>query len=141
MNFELTEEQTMFRDMAREFVKREMPHDMIVEYDRDEKDNPTLRKKLGEAGFLGMLFPKEYGGLGLDYRTATVAIEELGKGHYELASSVGAISLCGTPIIIAGTEAQKQKYIPWLMGGEKIFCVAANEANAGSDRACVSMPT
>ncbi|MFC1845961.1 acyl-CoA dehydrogenase family protein [Chloroflexota bacterium] len=137
MDFEFTKEQIMFQDMAREFVKREMTHEMIVEYDRKEKDNPALRKKLGEAGFLGMLFPKEYDGLELDYRTATTVIEELGKGHYELASSVGAIALCGTPIIIAGTEEQKQKYIPWLSGGEKVFCVAANEANAGSDGSAI----
>ena len=137
MDFELTKEQIMFRNMAREFVKREVTHEELREYDRQEKDNPILRKKCGDIGFLGMLIPKEYGGLGLDYLTTTVVIEELGKAHYELGSSVGAAALCGTPILLGGTEAQKRKYLPWLISGEKVFCVAANEANAGSDGSAI----
>ncbi|MFC1974613.1 acyl-CoA dehydrogenase family protein [Chloroflexota bacterium] len=133
MDFELTKEQEMFRNMARDFVKREVIHEELREYDRQEKYNIDLHRKMGKAGFLGFLFPKEYGGLGMDYVTATVVAEELAKGEYYCGSALGAVGLYGTPIAVAGTDEQKKKYLPSLISGEKIFCTASNEANAGTD--------
>lgn len=77
MNFELSEEQVMFRDMARKFAEQEMLP-ILKEHERQHKINFNLIKKLGSLGLIGIHIPQEYGGLGMDYTTAAIVWEQLG---------------------------------------------------------------
>jgi butyryl-CoA dehydrogenase len=133
MDFDLNEEQIMFRDMAREFAKRELSYDKIREFEREDKIDHELHKKLGQAGFLGMVFPKEYGGLELGYTTACAVLEEFARADESTGTRVGETALPGIPIVVAGTDEQKQKYLPSLITGEKTMTTASTEPDAGSD--------
>jgi len=132
MDFDLTKEQVMFRDMAREFAEREIKP-VIRQYDREERFPDEIYKKMAPLGLLGTVIPEEYGGLGVDYITHALICEQLAQGSYEVAAVVGGGVLPGIPILKFGTEAQKQKYLPALCNGEKLFCVSAVEPNSGSD--------
>lgn len=137
MNFELKEEQVMFRDMARKFAEQEMLP-TLREYERQRKVNTDIIKKLGALGLRGVQIPGEYGGLGLDYTTAAIIWEQLGWASWAQAqTSIGDAVLAGTVIMNAGTEEQKQKYLPLLCRGDTIMAVAAVEPNAGSDAAAI----
>ncbi|MCX6011616.1 MAG: acyl-CoA dehydrogenase family protein, partial [Chloroflexi bacterium] len=76
MNFELSEEQIMFRDMARRFAKQEMLP-TLKDYERQRKVNYDVIKKMASLGLIGAHIPQEYGGLGLDYTTSTIIWEQL----------------------------------------------------------------
>ena len=78
MNFELTEEQVMLRDMARKFAEQEMLP-KLKEYERQRKVNRDIVKKMAELGLLGVHLPQEYGGEGLDYTSAAIVWEELSR--------------------------------------------------------------
>ena len=78
LDFEFTEEQNMFRDTAREFGKNEI-EPLIEEYEKEEDFPKELFPKLGEMGFLGIVFPEEYGGVGLDKVTDCIFAEEMGN--------------------------------------------------------------
>lgn len=135
MDFELTDEQTMLRDMARKFAEQEIKS-VIKEYDEQEKFPFEIVKKMASLGLCGTAIPQQYGGLGVDYVTHTLITEQLAHGSYEIAASMGGGLLPGTPIVTAGTETQKQKYLPGLCSGG-IFCASAAEPNAGSDAAAI----
>jgi alkylation response protein AidB-like acyl-CoA dehydrogenase len=133
MNFELTEEQVMFRDMARKFAEQEMLP-TLKEYERERKVNYNLIKKLGELGLIGIHVPQEYGGLGMDYLTSAIVWEQLGWASWAQGqTSVGHGVLSGTVISAVASEEQKRKYLPPLCRGELIIGVAVVEPNAGSD--------
>ena len=137
MNFELTEEQVMFRDMARKFAEREMLP-TLKEYERQRKVNYDVIKKMGSLGLIGVHIPQEYGGLGLDYTTSAIIWEQLGWASWsQTLMSVGHGVLAGTIIANIASEEQKQKYLPPLCRGELIIAVAAVESNAGSDAAAI----
>ena len=137
MNFELNEEQIMFRDMARKFAEQEMLP-TLKDYERQRKINYDVIKKLASLGLIGVHLPQEYGGLGLDYTTAAIIWEQLGWASWaQSLMSVGDGVLAGTIIMNVASEEQKQKYLPPLCRGEMIIAVAAVEPNAGSDAAAI----
>jgi len=137
MNFELTEEQVMFRNMARKFAQREMLP-TLKEYERERKVNYDVIKKMGSLGLIGVQIPQEYGGLGLDYTTAAIIWEQLSWASWTQALvSLGHGPLAGTIIMNAASEEQKQKYLPPLCRGEIIIAMAAVEPNVGSDATAV----
>lgn len=137
MNFELTEEQVMFRNMARKFAQREMLP-TLKEYERERKVNYDVIKKMGSLGLIGVQIPQEYGGLGLDYTTAAIIWEQLSWASWTQALvSLGHGPLAGTIIMKAASEEQKQKYLPPLCRGEIIIAMAAVEPNVGSDATAV----
>lgn len=137
MNFELTEEQIMFRDMARKFGKREMLP-TLKDYERQRKVNYDVIKKMGSLGLIGAHIPQEYGGLGLDYTTSAVIWEQLSWASWtQTLISLGHGVLAGTIIANIASEEQKQKYLPPICRGEMIIAVAAVEPNAGSDAAAI----
>jgi alkylation response protein AidB-like acyl-CoA dehydrogenase len=137
MNFELTEEQVMFRNMARKFAQREMLP-TLKEYERERKVNYDVIKKLGSLGLIGVQIPQEYGGLGLDYTTAAIIWEQLSWASWTQALvSLGHGPLAGTIIMNAASQEQKQKYLPPLCRGEIIIAMAAVEPNVGSDATAV----
>ncbi|MDE2875306.1 MAG: acyl-CoA dehydrogenase family protein [Gemmatimonadota bacterium] len=139
----LTAEQREIRDLAREFVEGEIVP-RAAAWDRDRGFEREVLDKLGELGFLGMLTPQEYGGLGFDVPTYLVALEEIARGDAALSLTV-AIQNGPVPhiLLVHGTEAQKSRWLPALASGEKIAGFALSEAEAGSDpsamstRACV----
>ena len=137
MDFELTTEQAMFKDMAKEFAIREV-QPYVKQWDRDCKMPPEVFKKLGDLGLLGIKAPVEYGGLDLDWMTLGLVTEQL--AYYDFSLGMGSCSrtsLGMLPIIQNGTEEQKKKYLPGLIQGVKTHCFATVEPNAGSDATAI----
>ena len=135
MDFEYTPEQIQLRREVREFAAREIaPH--VMEWDENQTFPLEVVKKLGELGYMGAIFPEEYGGAGLGYVEYAIIIEELSR----IDGSVGIIvaahtSLCSNHVYKAGNEEQKQRYLPKLASGEWIGCWSLTEPEAGSDAA------
>ena len=137
MDFELTEEQIMSRDMARKFAEKEILP-TIKEHERQEIFDPGIIKKMASQGLLAPHMPEEYGGMGLDYVTSSIIWESL--CHASLAVTQAAVSgpiQPATNLLDAGTEEQKQKYLPPVCKGESIMSGAVVEPNAGSDSSMI----
>lgn len=133
MNFELTKEQQMIRDMVRDFAEKEIaPNAKHV--DQTEEFPVDTFKKMGELGFLGIPFPEKYGGVGGDTISYAIAVEEVGRACGSTGLSyAAAVSLGSSPIYYFGTEEQKQKYLVPLASGETLAAFGLTEPNAGSD--------
>ncbi len=137
MDFELTEEQRMFRDTARKFAEQEILP-ILKENERREKFDPGIIKKIAAQGLLAPHMPKEYGGLGLDYVTSAIIWEALCMSS--LAVTQAALSgpiQPATNLLDAGTEEQKKQYLPPVCRGESIMSGAVVEPNAGSDSSMI----
>ncbi len=135
MDFALTDEQRAIQEAARDFARREV--DPIVdEYDESQKFPREVIAKAGELGFLGILFPEEYGGAGLGYIEYVLVVTELSKVDPSVGISVAAHnSLCTNHIYKFGTEEQKRRWVVPLAQGKKIGAWSLTEPNAGSDAA------
>jgi alkylation response protein AidB-like acyl-CoA dehydrogenase len=135
MDFEYTAEQIQLRRAVREFAEAEIrPH--VMEWDESQTFPLEVVKKLGALGYLGSIFPEEYGGAGLGYIEYAIIIEELSRVDGSVGIIVAAhTSLCSNHIYKAGTEEQKQKYLSKLTTGEWIGCWSLTEPEAGSDAA------
>ena len=133
MDFELTQEQIMFRDMAHKFAEQEiLPY--IKEYEREEKYFEQVVEKAKATGLMGIHIPEQYGGLGVSRLTLAVVLEELSWASYSIAHNfLGGPILPGTIILMAGNEEQRKRWLPLMCQGELFFCGAAVEPNAGSD--------
>src|SRR5579863_1665394 len=135
MDFQFTPEQTQLRKAVREFAEAEIaPH--VREWDDQQIFPLETIKKAGRLGFLGAIFPEEFGGAGLGYIEYSIIIEELAR----IDPSVGLIvaahnSLCTNHIFIAGTDEQRRKYVPKLATGEWIGSWSLTESESGSDAA------
>lgn len=130
--FKFTEEQTMIRDMVREFTKNEVePRDKWMDENGFDYD---LHKKLCEAGLMGIHLPEQYGGGGGDAVTSEIVINEISKGSASVALFLDADWLAADMILAHGSEAQKEKYLPLAAEG-KIFAFGLTESSAGSDAA------
>jgi butyryl-CoA dehydrogenase len=133
----LTEEQIMLRDTVREFAKKEI-EPIAAEIDQTMAFPAENLRKMGELGFLGISFPPEYGGSGMDTLSFTLMIEETAKACGSTCLSVAAhCSLCCTPIFLFGNEAQKKKYLPDLLTGKKLGSFCLTEPHSGSDAAAL----
>ncbi|MDY3529251.1 acyl-CoA dehydrogenase family protein [Riemerella anatipestifer] len=131
---ELSEEQKMLRDSAKEFIDRTV----IPNRERFEKKDYAFTeecmKEIGAMGFLGISVPESYGGLGMGFVTTMLACDYLSGATGSLATAYGAHTGIGTlPILLYGTEAQKQKYLPDLATGVKFGAYCLTEPDAGSD--------
>lgn len=131
---ELTEEQKMLRDSAREFIDREVvPHHERFEH-KDYALTEESMRKLGDLGLLGVAVPEEYGGLGMGFVSTMLACDNVSGGNGSLATAYGAHTGIGTlPILLYGTEEQKKKYLPDLATGAKFGAYCLTEPDAGSD--------
>jgi len=136
IDFELTPEQRAIRDLAREFVRREIIP-IAAEYDEREEFPLDVVAKAHEVGLMYLQVPREYGGQGLDHVTGVLVSEEMAYGCLGINGGVGGTGLGLTPLLLAGTEAQKQELLPPLCerGGLAAFCLT--EAQAGSDVAAI----
>ncbi len=135
MDFEFTAEQNHLRREVREFAAAEIaPH--VSEWDENQTFPQEVVRKLGKLGYLGAIFPEQYGGAGLGYIDYAIIIEELSRVDGSLGIIVAAhTSLCSNHIYKAGTEEQKQKYLTKLASGEWLGCWSLTEPEAGSDAA------
>ncbi|MEU6876634.1 acyl-CoA dehydrogenase family protein [Streptomyces sp. NPDC046712] len=133
MNLELSEEQEAVRQLAEDFVAREVaPH--VVEWDRAENVDRSIVKKLGAVGFLGLTIPEEYGGSGGDHLSYCLVTEELGRGDSSVRGIVSvSLGLVAKTIASWGSEDQKRAWLPRLAGGEAIGCFGLTEPGTGSD--------
>ncbi|KEY19738.1 acyl-CoA dehydrogenase family protein [Kaistella antarctica] len=131
---ELTEEQKMLRDSINEFMERDViPNNKRFEQKDYALTEETMRK-LGEMGTLGIAVPEAYGGLGMGFVSTMLACDKISGGNGSLATAYGAHTGIGTlPILLYGTEEQKQKYLPALATGEKFGAYCLTEPDAGSD--------
>ena len=135
MNFGLTREQELVRQMVREFAVNEVKP-IAAEIDETERFPMENVKKIGELGMMGIPFPKELGGAGGDVLSYIISVEELSK----VCGTTGVIlsahtSLCASLIYENGTPAQKEKYLVPLAKGEKIGAFGLTEPGAGTDAA------
>ncbi len=135
MEFDYTPEQVQLRRAVRDFAAREIaPH--VMEWDEAQQFPSAVVKKLGELGYMGSIFPEKFGGAGLGYVEYSIIIEELARVDGSVAIILAAhTSLCTNHIYKAGTEEQKQRYIPKLASGEWLGCWSLTEPEAGSDAA------
>ncbi|HEX9413371.1 MAG TPA: acyl-CoA dehydrogenase family protein [Ktedonobacterales bacterium] len=133
MDFTLSAEQQMIRDMCREFAEEEIKP-RAEEMDRTAEFPYDLVRKMGELGLLGLPFPEAYGGAGADFLTYCVALEEIGRGDASVAITMEAhTSLGAMPFYLFGTEAQKQQYLVPLTRGKQLWSFGLTEPGAGSD--------
>lgn len=129
----LNEEQVMLRDTVREFAKKEI-EPLAAEIDVTMAFPEENLRQMGELGFLGIGFPTEYGGSGMDALAFALMIEEVAKACGSTVLSMAAhCSLCCWPITAFGTETQKQKYLPALLAGKKFGSFCLTEPHSGSD--------
>jgi alkylation response protein AidB-like acyl-CoA dehydrogenase len=131
----LTEEQREIQRTARDFAKAEIAPNTDA-WDRAEMYDTGIVGKLGELGFLGMLIPEEYDGLGLDTRTYLVALEEIAAVDASVAVLMSVHNSLPTQMILRyGNEGQKQQFLKPMARGEKLGAFALSEPEAGSDAA------
>jgi alkylation response protein AidB-like acyl-CoA dehydrogenase len=134
MEFQLTAEQSQFRDLVHQFVAREVKP-LARQVDEEASFNWEATRKMGPLGLLGLEVPEEYGGAAVDAVSAAIAIEELGWGCGSTALAISAHNgLAMGPIVRYGSEGQKEKWLPPLVSGQgKLACLALTEPGAGSD--------
>ncbi|MFI6208631.1 acyl-CoA dehydrogenase family protein [Streptomyces sp. NPDC051041] len=133
MNLELSEEQTAVRQLARDFVEREIaPH--AAAWDRAEEVDRGIVKKLGEVGFLGLTVDEEYGGSGGDHLAYCLVTEELGRGDSSVRGIVSvSLGLVAKTVAAWGSEEQKRRWLPGLASGAYVGCFGLTEPGTGSD--------
>ncbi|WP_249869350.1 acyl-CoA dehydrogenase [Oceanobacillus saliphilus] len=139
MNFKLTEEQEMLRKMVRDFAEKEV-QPTAAERDEEERFDREIFDKMAELGLTGIPWPEEYGGIGADYVSYCIAVEELSRVCASTGVTLSAhLSLASWPIYKYGNEAQKKNFLTRLATGESLGAYALSEPGAGSD--VVSMKT
>lgn len=135
MNFLLTDEQEMIRKMVRDFATNEVAP-TAEERDEEERFDRGIFDQMAELGLTGIPWPEEYGGIGADYVSYVIAVEELSRVCASTGVTLSAhISLAGWPIYTFGNEDQKQKYLRGLAEGKYLGAYGLTEPGAGSDAA------
>jgi alkylation response protein AidB-like acyl-CoA dehydrogenase len=136
--FDLTEEQREIQNVAREFAQREIAP-FIAQWDEEARFEPSIVKKLGELGFLGMLLPDEYEGLGVDTSTYLIALEEIAAVDASTAVLMSVHNSLPTQMILKfGSTAQRDRFLRPMARGELLGAFALSEPEAGSDAASLT---
>ena len=134
----LTEEQRGIRDLAREFAQNEIAPN-IAQWDEDAHFEPSIIKKMGDLGFLGMLIPEEFEGLGVDTSTYLLALEEIAVVDASTAVLMSVHNSLPTQMILRfGTDEQKKGFLPPMARGAILGAFALSEPEAGSDAASLT---
>lgn len=136
MDYFLTEDQKMLKDLARRIAEeRVMP--VRAELDEKEEFPWEIMHTCSEAGLFGVFIPEEYGGFGGGVFENCLVVEELSRACIGVSVSFAGSGLGAYPIMLSGTEEQKREYLPEIASGRKMAAFAATEANAGSDVAAI----
>lgn len=134
MNFEHTEEQSLLREMVRDFAENEIAPSAKERDEEERFDRGLMFDKLAELGLTGIVFPEEYGGAGADYISYAIAVEELSRVCASTGVTLSAhLSLGSNPIYLFGSEAQKKQFLVPLAEGSKMGAFGLTEPSAGSD--------
>jgi len=133
MNLDLTDEQRMIREVARDFAEREV-RPIAFEIDRDARFPHETIKRMGELGLMGIMIPERWGGAGGDTVAYAVAMEEIARvcGSHAVVMSVNNSLFCD-PLYKYGTDAQRDRFLRPVASGHEIGCFALTEPQAGSD--------
>ncbi|WP_408008661.1 acyl-CoA dehydrogenase [Pseudalkalibacillus sp. A8] len=135
MQFQLSEEHEMLRKMVRDFAKNEV-EPTAAERDEEERFDRSLFDQMAELGLTGIPWPEEYGGIGSDYLSYVIAVEELSRVCASTGVTLSAhTSLAGWPVYKFGTEEQKQKFLRPMAEGKKLGAYGLTEPGSGSDAA------
>ena len=139
MDLGLNEAQQMLKNSAREFLDAECPDTLVREMEVDERGyTPELWGKLAEQGWLGLIFPESYGGVGLAFLDLSILLEEMGRAMLP-GPFFSTVVLGGMAIMDAGSEEQKQEYLPRIAEGQIIVTLALTEPSARWDAAGVQL--
>jgi alkylation response protein AidB-like acyl-CoA dehydrogenase len=132
IDFTFTEEQEMFRKMAREFAENMVaPH--VAEMEETGDVNDDVIRALAEAEMMAITIPEEFGGLGLGYTARMIAVEEISRVSVATAMTLQVFGLGIEPILKFGTDEQKKRFLPGLAKGDKLGTAAVTEPTGGSD--------
>ena len=133
MNFDLTTEQQAIRDTCRDFA-REVVAPAAEELDREHRFGYDIVRQMGELGLFGLPFPEEFGGAGADFLSLCLAIEEISRADTGVGITLeAAVCLGAAPIHDFGTQEQKERWLPDLLAGRKLWAFGLTEPEAGSD--------
>jgi alkylation response protein AidB-like acyl-CoA dehydrogenase len=144
MDFEYTPEQEAFRTEVRAWLKVNFPAELAIDDPMDERIAPNRevfeqrrawQRKLADAGWVGLSWPKEYGGRELPLMEQIIFDEEYFKARAPILPGYSGVGLLGPTLMQWGTEHQKKKYLPPILGGDDIWCQGYSEPGAGSDLA------
>jgi alkylation response protein AidB-like acyl-CoA dehydrogenase len=137
MDLGLNEEQEMLKTLARDFLQKECPKQLVKQLDESDAGySPELWRKMAELGWMGLIFPEKYGGSGGSFLDLTVLLEEMG---YNILPGpfFSTVVLCGLTILASGTEEQKRELLPKIAKGEMIMALALTEPSASYDAASI----
>jgi len=132
MDYFLTEEQIMIRDLARQIAEEKIVP-VRAELDETGKFPWDIMKTLAQSDLFGLFIPEEYGGLGKGCLELSVAVEELSRACLGVSTSYAANALGTYPVLLFGTDEQKKNYLPDIAAGRRLVAFGLTEANAGSD--------
>jgi alkylation response protein AidB-like acyl-CoA dehydrogenase len=138
MDLGLSEEQELLKNSAREFLEKECPEEHVRAMEEDERGySPDLWKKMGDLGWHGLMIPEDQGGVGFSFLDLCVLVEEFGRALVPGPFIPNQASAAG--LILAGTDAQKAKYLPGIADGTAIHTYAVTEPSGRWDRDGVTM--
>ncbi len=127
MDFGLSEEQEMLKTMARDFLEKECPESFVRDILEDEDGySPEVWRKIADLGWLGLIFPEQYGGTGGSFLDLAVLYEEMGRAMFP-SPHLSTVVLCGLTILATGSEEQKAELLPKIVSGDLILALALTE--------------
>ncbi len=139
MDLGLDEQQEMLRNFARDFLEKECPEQLVRQMEEDERGySPDLWRKMAEQGWMGLIIPEQYGGAGMRITDLAVLLEEFGR-FLVPGPFIPTVVLGAYPIMLAGSEEQKQRFLPRVAAGELIMTMALTEPTAKWDADGVQM--
>ncbi len=139
MDPRLSEEEEILKKSARDFLTDKCPKTLVREMEKDEKGySPQLWQEIADLGWLGLIFPENYGGGGMDFISLAVLLEEMGRALFP-GPFFSTVLLGGLPILDIGTDEQKQKYLPEIINGKAIFTMALTEPVGGYTAASIKV--
>ncbi len=136
MDYLLTEEQKMIKDLAHKIAEEKI-RPVAAKYDQSEEYPWDVIKVIADSDLFGLFIPEEYGGLGVNVMNLCLATEELSRACGGIAVCYAASALGTFPIVLFGNDAQKKKYLPDLAKGKKVAAFAITEPEAGSDASAI----
>ncbi len=138
MDFSFSEEQEMFRTSVRDFLQKECPRTLVREIEEQKKDfSHDIYRKMADLGWLGIMIPDEYGGLGGNWVDMAIFYEEAGRALLQ-SPHLTTVVLGGQTLLSFGSEAQKSQLLPKIAKGEIIVTLALTEPDAGSNLALLA---
>ncbi|MDZ4774864.1 MAG: acyl-CoA dehydrogenase family protein, partial [Planctomycetota bacterium] len=138
MDLQLSEELKLLRDLAKSFTDERI-RPLAPSIEREHRVPRSLIDEMAEAGLMGVALPTEYGGAGLGEMGLCIVMDEITRGDFSLAVTYGAHASIGAmSVLVGGTSAQKQRFLPDMASGKLLGAYALSEAGAGSDPAAMT---